>query len=70
MRRGRRKALYKTERDSLQGPQEEAEIQHKTLRRVKNLAFIEDTCLEKERMQSKVISKKSWSGIETEAEAE
>ena len=43
VRRGRRKALYKRERDSLKGPQEEAEIQRKALRRGKNLAFSEDT---------------------------
>ena len=31
MRRGRRKDLYRTERDSLEGPHEEAEIQRKAL---------------------------------------
>ena len=30
--RGRRKALYKRERDSLEGPYEEAKIQHKALK--------------------------------------
>ena len=40
------------------GPHEEAEIQRKALRRGKNLAFSEDTCLEKERVQSKVTSTK------------
>ena len=35
VRRGRRKDLYRTERDSLEGPHEEAEIQHKALRRGK-----------------------------------
>ena len=54
MRRGQRKDLYRTERDSLKGPHEEAEIQRKALRRGKNLAFSEDTCLEKERVRSKV----------------
>ena len=54
MRRGRRKDLYRRERDSLKGPHEEAEIQRKALRRGKNLAFSEDTCLEKERVRSKV----------------
>ena len=52
MRRGRRKNLYRRERDSLEGPHEEAEIQHKALRRGKNLAFREDTCLEKEQIAS------------------
>ena len=54
VRRGRNKAFYRTERDSLEGPHEEAEIQRKALRRGKNLAFSEDTCLEKERVRSKV----------------
>ena len=48
VRRGRRKALYRSERDSLERLHEEAEIQCKALRRGKNLAFSEDTCLEKE----------------------
>ena len=71
MRRDRRKDLYRTERDSLEGPHEEAEIQRKALRRGKNLAFSEDTCLEKERVS--VVEgdpEKSWSGIETEVGAE
>ena len=63
VRRGRRKALYRTERDSLEGPQEEAEIQRKSLRRGKNLAFSEDTCLKKERVWSKVTSRKVGVGL-------
>ena len=58
VRRGRRKDLYRRERDSLEGPSEEAEIQHMTLRCGKNLAFSEDTCLEKERVQLKVTPNK------------
>ena len=58
MRRGQRKALYKRERDSLEGPHEEVEIQRKSLVRGKNLAFSEDTCLENERVRSKVIPRK------------
>ena len=58
MRRDRRKDLYRTERDSLEGPHDEAEIQRKALRRGKNLAFSEDTCLEKERVRSKMILRK------------
>ena len=54
VRRGRRKVLYRRERDSLEDPHEEAEIQCKALRRGKNLAFSENTCLEKERVRSKV----------------
>ena len=33
VRRGRRKDLHRTERDSLEGPYEKAEIQRKALRR-------------------------------------
>ena len=46
-----------------------AEIQRKALRRRKNLAFSEDTCLEKEKVRSKVTPRKVGSGIETEAGA-
>ena len=63
MRRDRGKALSRTERDSLEGPHEEAEIQRKALRRGKNLAFSEDTCLEKERERSKVIPRKVGVGL-------
>ena len=58
MRRGRRKDLYRRERDSLEGPHEEAEIQPKALKRGKNLAFSEDICLEKERVRSKMTQEK------------
>ena len=43
MRRDRRKAMYRRERNSLE------EMQRKTLRREKDLAFSEDTCLEKKK---------------------
>ena len=43
VRRGRRKALYRRERDSSEGLHEEAEIQRKALERGKNLAFSKDT---------------------------
>ena len=68
MRRGQRKALYRRERDSLEGPHEEAEIQHKALRRGKNLAFSKDTCLEKERVQSKVTPRKVGVGLKQRQE--
>ena len=58
VRRGRTKDLYRIERDSLQGPCEEAEIQRKALRQGKNLAFSEDACLEKEKGRSKVTPRK------------
>ena len=63
MRRDRRKDLYRRERDSLEGPHQEAEIQRKALRRGKNLAFSEDTCSEKERVQSKVTPRKVGVGL-------
>ena len=68
MRRDRRKVLYRTERNSLEGPHEEAEIQHKALRRGKNLAFSEDTCLEKERVRSKVTPRKVGVGLKRRRE--
>ena len=68
MRRDRRKDLYRTERDSLEGPQEKAEIQRKALRRGKNLAFSEDTCLEKERVRSKVTPRKVERGLKRRRE--
>ena len=70
VRRDRRKDLYRRERDSLEGPHEEAEIQRRALRRGNNLAFSEYTCLEKERKAVKDDPKKSWSGIETDAAVE
>ena len=48
MRKVQRKALYKREGDFLKRSPEEAEIQHKALRRGKNFALSKDTCQEKE----------------------
>ena len=64
VRTSRRKALYRRERDSLEGPYEEAEIQRKALRRWENLAF------SKGKSAVKDDPKKSWSGIEMEAGVE
>ena len=55
---GAEEKLYTEERDSLEWPHDEAEIQRKALRRGKNSAFSEDTCLEKERVRSKVTPRK------------
>ena len=63
MRRGRRKPLHGREKGSLERPHEEAEIQRKALRRGKNLVFSEDTCLEKERVRSKVTPRKIGVGL-------
>ena len=68
MRREPRKDLYRTERDSLEGPHEEAEIQRKALRRGKNPAFSEDTCLEKGRVRSKVTPRKGGVGLKRRRE--
>ena len=69
VRRDRRKALYRTERDSLEGPHEEAEIPREALRRGKNLAFSEDTCLEKERVRSKMTPRKVGVGLKRRRES-
>ena len=66
--KGPRKDLYKTKRDSLEGPHEEAEIQCKALRRGKSLAFSEDTCLEKESVRSKVTPRKVGVGLKRRRE--
>ena len=66
MGRGRRKDLYRTERDSLEGLYEKAEVQGKALRRGKNLAFSGDTCLEKERVRLKVTPRKVEVGFKTD----
>ena len=68
MRRGRRKDLYTREKDSFEGLHEEAEIQHKALRRRKILDFSEDTCLEKERVGSKVTPRKVGVGLQRRRE--
>ena len=68
MRRGRRKDLYRTERDSIEGPHDEAEIQRNALRCGKNLAFSKDSCLEKERVQLKVIPRKIGVGLKRRRE--
>ena len=68
MRKDRRKDLYRRERDSLEGPHEEAEIQRKALRSGKNLAFSEDTCLKKQRVRSKVTPRKVGVGLKRRRE--
>ena len=64
----RRKALYRKKIKFLERTHEEAEIQHKALRRGKNLAFSEDTCLEKERVRSKVTPRKVGVGLKRRRE--
>ena len=68
VRRSRRKDLYRTERDSSEGPHEEAQIQRNALRRGKNLAFSENTCLVKETMRSKVTPRKVGVGLKRRRE--
>ena len=68
MRRGRRKALHRREKESLEGPHEEAEIQHKALTRGKNLAFSENICSEKESVWTKVTPRKVGVGLKRRQE--
>ena len=68
MRRSRRKDLYRRARVSLEGPHEEPEIKRKAFRRGKNLAFSEDTCLEKETVRSKVTPRKAGVGLKRRRE--
>ena len=68
VRKGRRKALYGRERNSLEGPHEKAKIQRKALRQGENLAFSEATCLKKERVRSKVIPRKVRVGLKRRRE--
>ena len=63
VRRDRRKALYRRNKNSLVGPHEEVETRRKTLRQEKNLVFSEDKCLEKERVRSKVTPRKVEVGL-------
>ena len=51
-----------------EGPHEEAEIQRKALRCGKNFPFSEDTCLEKERVRSKVTPRKVGVGLKQRRE--
>ena len=46
----------------------EAEIQRKALRREKNLAISEDTCLKKEKVRSKVTPRKVGVGLKRRRE--
>ena len=68
MRRGQKKTLHRTQRNSSQGLHEKAEIQRKVLRRGKNLTFSKDTCLEKERVRSKVTPRKVGVGLKRKRE--
>ena len=62
------KKKFIQERASLDGDHEEAEIQRKVLKPAKNLAFSEDTCLQKKRVQSKVIPRKVGVGLKRRRE--
>ena len=68
VRRGRRKALQRTERDSLEAPHKEAVTLGKALKVGKNLAISENTCLEKERVQSKATPRKVRVGLKRRRE--
>ena len=68
MKRGRRKASHRKERDSLEELYVEAELLRNSLRQEKNLAFSKNTRLEKERVQSKVTPKKVGVGLKRSGE--
>ena len=65
---GRTKALYRRERDSLEGPHEEAELHRKALRRRENLVFSKETCLEKQRVRLMVTPRKVGVGLKRRRE--
>ena len=54
----RQKALNKKEKDSVNRPKKEAEIQRKALRSGKNLDFSQDICTEKKRKRTAIIARK------------
>ena len=56
--KGPKKSFIQKRKGLLRRAHEEAEIQHKALRQGNNLAFSEDTRLEKERVRSKVTQRK------------
>ena len=60
------KKRFIQDRDSSKGPNEEAETQHKALTQRKNLAFRDDTCLEKSSFEDD--PKESWRGNEAEGD--
>ena len=66
--RDQRNDLYRRERVSLDGPHEEAETQRKVLKPAKNLAFSEDTCLQKKRVRLKVTPRKVGVGLKRRRE--
>ena len=55
-------------RDSLEGPDEEADIQRKALRRGKSLALNEDTCTEKKGKRSNATPRKVRVGLKRREE--
>ena len=69
VRRGRRKALYSTERDSLEGLHEEAVIQRKGLRRGKTWPLAKNM-FRKGMSAVEGDPRKSWSGIVAQTEVE
>ena len=69
LRKGNHPTIFIQNRDGLlKGPHEEVEIQRKALRHGKNLAFSKDTCLEKEKVQSKVTPRKVEVGLKQRRE--
>ena len=70
MRSDQRKDLYRRERDSLDGPHEEAEIQRKALRRGKKLGLQRRYMLRKGKSAVEGDPKKGRNWIKTKAGVE
>ena len=65
---GPKKNFIQKREGLFRGAHEEAEIQRKALRRGKNLACSEDTCLGKERVRTKMIPRKTGVGLKRRRE--
>ena len=63
-KKGPKKSFIQKRQKLLGGSREKAEIQREALKRGKNLAFSKETCLEKQRVQSKVTPRKVGVGLE------
>ena len=63
MRNGRKKNLYRREKDFLERPNEEVDIQRKALRQGKNLVLGEDARVKQEEIRSKITPRKAGVGL-------
>ena len=65
---GPKKRFIQKIEELLEGPHDKAETQCMALRLGKNLAFSKDTCLEKERVPSKMTTRKVGVGLKRKRE--